>query len=99
MDTIRAAGLAACALGISFYSDAHAATKAAEGQGTGCSALRARNAIVGTHDRFRHSTGSSRWRHRRHDAGYQLQGGVPKARSGPQLVAGSTISKISRGAQ
>ena len=27
MDTIRAAGLAACALGISFYSDAHAATE------------------------------------------------------------------------
>ena len=27
MDTIRAAGLAACALGISFYSDVHAATE------------------------------------------------------------------------
>ena len=27
MDTIRAAGLAACVLGISFYSDVHAATE------------------------------------------------------------------------
>ena len=34
MDTIRAAGLAACALGISFYSDAHAATETDGGGST-----------------------------------------------------------------